>query len=111
MAEGKVLVCDNCAFDITAWSDGNPYYIDRQGKKRYAYHPDHAALARCIGNDSPVLCLECGEEVMSDSRSPATSCPKCASSTLVPTWELEGRKCPRCRTGAFTVDEKGGMVS
>lgn len=40
MAEGIRYICDNCSRAIEAWSDGNPYYIDDSGNKKYAYHPD-----------------------------------------------------------------------
>jgi predicted lipoprotein with Yx(FWY)xxD motif len=56
MAMGVCFVCSNCAHSVEAWDDGNPYYLDDGGKKVYAYHPDHEALAKCIGNDAPHLC-------------------------------------------------------
>ncbi len=40
MAEGFRFVCDSCDRTIEAWSDGNPYYFDDDGKKQYAYHPE-----------------------------------------------------------------------
>ena len=40
MAQGIRLVCENCGKSIEAWDDGNPYYLDRRGKKQYAWHPD-----------------------------------------------------------------------
>jgi hypothetical protein len=40
MAQGIRLVCENCANGIEAWDEGNPYYLDRGGKKRYARHPE-----------------------------------------------------------------------
>ena len=78
-------VCNSCSKEIHAWSDGNPYYIDENGEKQYAYHPDHDALDRCIGNDSPHLCLECGEEFMVDSRAPTEACPKCGAKEFADT--------------------------
>jgi hypothetical protein len=75
MAMALRFVCGNCHRAIEAWDDGNPYYIDEASGKKYAHHPDHEALARCVGNDSPHLCLACGQKFMVDSRSPAANCP------------------------------------
>ena len=61
MADMKRCVCDNCHKAIESWSDGNPYYIDEAGAKKYAYHPDHERLSKCIGNDDPHLCTACGD--------------------------------------------------
>lgn len=41
MAMGARLVCSHCTRAVEAWSDGNPYYLDEQGNKHYAYHPNH----------------------------------------------------------------------
>ena len=40
MAQCIRFACDNCSNDVEAWDDGNPYYFDRRGVKKYAYHPD-----------------------------------------------------------------------
>lgn len=53
MAETVRFTCSELGKTIEAWSDGNPYHIDENGQKQYAYHPDHENLARRIGNDSP----------------------------------------------------------
>jgi hypothetical protein len=104
LAEGIRYACRNCARSIEAWSDGNPFYIDDDGRKRYAYHPDHENLARCIGNDSPHLCLACGSRQKIDSRKPRRHCRRCRSGEIVPTWELEGKPCPYCKDGNFDRD-------
>ncbi len=104
MAEGVRHVCSACRRAIEAWSDGNPYYIDEAGQKQYAYHPDHERLARCIGNDTPHLCLGCGYEFNVDSRAPAAGCPTCTSGDIVDTFQLSGRRCPYCKEGLFAVD-------
>lgn len=111
MAEGLRFVCATCSHAIEAWSDGNPYYIDENGDKKYAYHPDHENLARCIGNDSPHLCLSCGEPHKVDSRSPIAACPSCAAETLQPKFRLEGCRCPYCREGSFEVDRGFHAIS
>ena len=111
MAQGIRYVCDTCGASVEAWSDGNPYYIDEQGRKRYAYHPDHERLDRCIGNDSPHLCLTCGKKFMVDSREPTSTCAKCGSVDIAATYELDGRRCPKCRTGKFAVDPDYGCIS
>ena len=104
MAECRQFICDNCDKTIEAWSDGNPYYIDENEKKQYAYHPDHDALERCIGNDSPYICLACGSEFKVDSRLPITKCPKCASVDICDVYHLDKRKCPYCKNGIFAVN-------
>ncbi len=101
MAEAKRFICNQCGHAIEAWSDGNPYYIDETGAKQYAYHPDHKRLDKCIGNDSPHLCLACGVEFMVDSRDPLQACPDCQDSRIVDTFQLSGQSCPFCKTGTF----------
>ena len=41
MAECVQFVCSDCGMSVEAWSDGNPFYIDETGSKKYAYHPNH----------------------------------------------------------------------
>ena len=104
MAESKRFVCSNCAAAVEVWSDGNPYYIDLNGEKQYAYHPDHERLAMCVGNDSPHICLGCGEEFNVDSEAPIAACAKCGSSEISDTWNLDSKTCPYCCIGKFSVD-------
>jgi DNA-directed RNA polymerase subunit RPC12/RpoP len=111
MAMGTKYVCGSCKRAIMAWDDGNPYYIDEAGAKRYAYHPDHENLDRCIGNDSPHLCLACGEEFMVDSRSSLEECPKCRAADIVDTFDLKGRRCPYCKAGVFGADSGSMCIS
>jgi ribosomal protein S27AE len=111
VAEGRRLVCTHCGFAVDAWSDGNPYYRDERGKKRYAYHPDHAELERCIGNDVPHLCLACGAQTMVDSEKPRTTCRKCKTGVLADLWVLDEKPCPKCHAGVFQEDPEGRMVS
>ncbi len=101
MASGVRFNCNACNFSIESSDDGNPFYLDEHGKKRYAYHPDHEKLAKCIGNDKPHLCLACGEQFMVDSRSPIDRCQKCNSDLIVDTFRLAGRPCPSCKQGTF----------
>lgn len=111
MAQAKRFVCGNCHRAIEAWSDGNPYYIDEAGRKRYAYHPDHDSLCRCIGNDLPHLCLGCGKEFKVDSRKLRVDCPKCGGKQLVCSFELEGQRCPYCSEGVFADDPEFFCIS
>ena len=76
MAEAVRYVCGECGHAIEAWDEGNPYYVDLDGNKQYAYHPNHDMLALCTGNDSPYLCMSCGHKFKVDSQAPVTSCPK-----------------------------------
>ena len=111
MAEGRLLTCGHCAFEVMAWSDANPYYFDSHGRKRYAHHPDHENLARCIGLDVPHPCIACGEEIQIDAAVGLPVCPMCKSDLLVAVWELEGRQCPKCKSGRFVNDPSGGAAS
>jgi DNA-directed RNA polymerase subunit RPC12/RpoP len=111
MAEAVRHVCATCHRAIEAWSDGNPYYINKAGSKRYAYHPDHERLARCVGNDSPHLCLGCGAEFMVDSRAPVTACPECGAGEIADTYRLGGRRCPYCKAGMFVADPEFHCIS
>ena len=114
MAQGFRFVCGKCDHTIVAWDDGNPYYFDEtvitnpgvKQKKIYAYHQS-SEFDRCVGNDSPHLCLSCGKEFMVDSEAPITARPKCTASEIVDTWSLGGKPCPYCHTGAF--DEETGF--
>ena len=111
MAEMKVFRCNVCEETIESWSDGNPYYLDSLAEKQYAYHPDHEKLERCIGNDTPHLCLSCGNNFMVDSRSPITQCPKCHSEDISGTFLLDDKACPVCKKGLFILDPTQGAVS
>jgi predicted RNA-binding Zn-ribbon protein involved in translation (DUF1610 family) len=108
MAEGIKFTCQNCARSIEAWSDGNPYYLDENGDKQYAYHPDER-LALCVGNDDPHLCLSCAHEWNVDSRAPSKHCPKCGEAASVDTFELGGQTCPYCKSGKFGAPEPFGI--
>jgi hypothetical protein len=100
MASGITFLCSHCEYQVQSWDDGNPYYYVN-GKKKYAYHPQHDLLKECIGNDSPHICLACSEEFMVDSLSPISACPKCESDQIIDTWELKGKQCPKCKEGKF----------
>lgn len=111
MAEALRFICNHCFHAIESWSDGNPYFIQEEGQKQYAYHPDHENLARCIGNDSPYICLRCGEEFMVDSLSPIEECPACSSTNMSDTFQLNGKSCPFCHKGTFNVDPDYYIIS
>lgn len=113
MAHCTRFACTHCRRAVEAWSDGNPYYRDEHGRKRYAYHPDHAALDRCIGNDDPHLCLACGATRVVDSaqRSRPARCRRCGGADLVPTTDLGSRRCPYCATGTFAPDPEFFAIS
>ncbi len=111
MAEGRYIACSSCRFSLIAWSDGNPYYRDERGRKKYAYHPDHENLARCIGNDEPHLCTACGRQAKVDSLMPITHCRTCKAEALVPQWDLDGVACPKCRCGTLHVDPDRCAIS
>ena len=104
------FTCTSCGFSIDAWDEGNPFYIDEKGKKVYVYHPsEDRALA--IGNDEPHLCLDCGKEVKIDSRLEQKACPKCKSTRVVDTYELDGVECPNCKKGQFAQDRDYFCIS
>lgn len=111
MAEAILNVCNGCGKSIEAWADGNPYYIQEDGQKKYAYHPNHEGLEKCIGNDSPHLCLSCGEQFKVDSRVPLTNCPKCGTSDFEDIFLLDGKKCPYCKDGVFKQDSNYHCIS
>ena len=111
MAECRFLMCSHCEFSVEAWSDGNPYYRDEQGRKRYAYHPDHENVARCIGNDEPHLCMACGSMLKVDSQKRMTACRKCKAGSLVDVRNLEGEECPKCSIGKFVIDRERFSIS
>jgi len=104
MAQRFRFVCGECDHTIEVWDDGNPYYIDDDGRKKYAYHPNHELLERCIGNDTEHLCLSCKKEFMVDSEAQTTACPKCKSSEIVRKMELAAKSCPYCKEGVFRCE-------
>lgn len=110
MAEGREYFCSRCRRKILAWDEGNPYYVDASGKKRYAYHPN-PERELCTGNDSDYLCLECGRKFKADSELPDVKCPKCNSSSVTDTWQLEDKPCPYCCKGKFKADTDSFIVS
>lgn len=111
MAEALLYVCGSCHKSIEAWSDGNPYYLTKRGVKKYAYHPDHDRLAKCIGNDIPYLCLACGTEFILDSEAPVDACPQGKSSEILESFVLEGKMCPFCKAGKFAADPNFHCIS
>jgi hypothetical protein len=67
--------------------------------------------AFCIGNDSPHLCLVCGQEFLVDSRAPVQACSMCGALEIADCWRLDGRQCPYCKAGVFTADSEFHCVS
>ena len=110
MAEGRIFVCDSCQARVEAWSDGDPYLIDKRGKKRYVHHPD-PDVDLCVGNDDPHLCLGCGLTFMVDSQRPSLACPACKSGETCATFDLAGRRCPTCKSGRFKQDLSATLIS
>jgi len=101
MAQELTFTCDHCGHSISAWDDGNPYYIDViTEEKRYAWHPSDERDF-CTGNDSPHLCLSCSEEFVVDSEDPITKCPRCGSKNIQDAYELTGCRGPFCNQGHF----------
>jgi len=111
MAECKRFVCPLCSYAIASWSDGNPYYCDETGEKIYAYHPNHDALDRCIGNDTPYVCLDCAESFLVDSNSPQQQCPKCQKTSIIDSFHLGGKDCPSCHQGRLSADPDFHCIS
>ncbi len=101
MAMMVIFTCRSCNHQVNAWDEGKPYFLDREGDKVYAYHPDHEGLERCIGNDRPYICLSCAKEFDMDSRHQLTQCPECGDERILPSWKLKDEQCPRCKSGTF----------
>ena len=110
MAQGIRLVCSNCNHSLEAWDDGNPFYLDSNGKKKYAYHPS-PERDLCIGNDIPNLCLDSEIAFKVDSRHPVNKAPCCGSVKFVDTFSLANQACPKCKVGKFGIDPGFGPVS
>lgn len=111
MAQCIKYDCNHCNTSVSAWSDGNPYFINDDGEKVYAYHPNYEDLERCIGNDEPYICLECSESFLIDSRNSILLCSKCNSEQIVSTYELQDKTCPFCKKGAFIQDSNFFVIS
>ncbi len=72
MALGLRFVCDPCGHAIDAWDEGNPYYFDENGTKRYAYQPCRERDL-CIGVESPHLWRSLFSSTRQASWPPATT--------------------------------------
>jgi DNA-directed RNA polymerase subunit RPC12/RpoP len=86
---------------LEAWDEGDPYYIDEAGAKRYAYHPDEERM-RCTDVEVLHVCLDCRNEFIVDSAAQVRKCPKCKSSRIPSICSLGGKRCPFCNKGKFT---------
>lgn len=111
MSSARRFQCTNCNHEIVAWSDYDNYFINTEGKKQYAYHPDHDALENCIGYDVPFLCIDCGEPFSIDSSKPHKNCPICNSNEICELYDIEQKNCPYCRSGKFLIDNRFYRVS
>ena len=100
---GVRFVCTNCTNDVEAWEGGIPYYFNRRGMKKYAFHTD-PNFQRCVGNDSLRLCMECGAQAMVDSKTRLTYCFTCSSDKIESLSGIWGRLCPFCKLGVLTQD-------
>ncbi len=109
MASAQLFVCSACSFSIQDWDEGNPFYIDSDGIKRYAYHPSRERDL-CTGNDPSCVCLDCGAEFKAPSTGSHT-CPSCQSVTTTDTHDLEGKTCPKCKDGIFKRNEHFFVIS
>jgi hypothetical protein len=105
------LQCTHCKTHIDVWDEGNPYYFDENGRKRYAYHPSPKRNI-CVGADPSLVCLNCSNQFIGDSLDAAQSkCSKCGSPHVAEPRELKGRSCPYCKVGVFNVDPKFYAIS
>jgi hypothetical protein len=107
---GVRFICTNCTNDVEAWEGGVPYYFDRRGMKKYAYHTD-PNVERCVGRDSLRLCMECGAQAMVDSRTRLTHCFTCSSDNIASLPGMAGRRCPYCKIGSLGEDPDFHCVS
>ena len=128
MAELKRFVCSHCRYLIEALSQGEAYFISDAGKllpldparreEQLAEFLQQSAgrdligaerdafIAQRTGTLSPMLCVACGSTFKRDTHKPEASlCPrrKCQSKNVFPTWQLEGKPCPSCKTGHFKL--------
>jgi DNA-directed RNA polymerase subunit RPC12/RpoP len=130
MASGDIYRCNQCAFEVISWDEGNRYVMDARGKRHYFYHPSYyeeEELERIAGrklteeealdyrrqhggNERDYLCMDCAAQVRCDPKRDAVICHKCRSATLLRQRDLKGVTCPKCRTGTFEV-EVGGCIS
>lgn len=108
MAASRTFICDACGHSIEVWDDGNPYFIDAGGVRRYAYHPD-PLRDRCTGVEWPAVCLQCGADVVQDSAAPLERCPRCDALALTDATALLGCQCPYCCRGVFRQGPPGLM--
>jgi len=45
MAQAFRFICNSCGETIESEDEGDPYYLDKRGRKQYAYHRIRNAIA------------------------------------------------------------------
>ena len=45
------------------------------------------------------ICFDCLEYSMLDDKKEVMKCKKCGSDNLIPFWEMDKHKCPKCKVG------------
>jgi len=124
------FTCNQCGFTIGAWSDGNPYIEDPQGKRHYFYHPSEDATISKIalnilghppteaekedlllkhgGNAPEYICRDCEETSKIDPKIDALICPHCSSKRIVDSYSLGNTQCLKC-SGTFSYGSPGAI--
>ena len=130
MAICLIFTCNQCGFSIDAWSDGNPYIEDPQGKRHYFYHPSEDSMISEIalkilghtpteaekeelllkhgGNAPDHICRDCGETSQIDPKRDTLACPHCSSKRIVARYNLGGAPCLKC-SGTFSEGSPGAI--
>ena len=127
MAEAKRFVCSHCRYLLEATDQGNAYFLSDVGKPLFFTLPRReeqleafvqqsagrgltgqardAFLTQRTGLMSDMLCLDCGSRFKRDLARQEGVCPrrKCLSTNVVAFWQLAGKTCPSCKTGAFKL--------
>lgn len=111
---------------MEAWDYGNPYIIDQSGERQHCLHPAAGDIIKDVraviaiadpdvlhkdagrmGNESDLLCLDCGHSTRLDPDVDTLTCAKCGGAKLRDHMELDGAACPKCRKGTLVI---GGLM-
>ena len=128
--------CDSCNFELETWEHGLMYVTDKKCKRIECPHPGESyKIARVLKIDeseilgfpymhipnpdlypllnervgviSDCICLDCAALSKLDYQQDERKCVECESSNILPVDNLEGIKCPKCKTGVFEYHSTG----
>lgn len=113
-------ICNNCGFRLFANELMPFYYTDDSGQRNRLPHPSAERRARGILKDisdeefknrtgilRSYVCIDCAELFSIDDEKDEHKCSNCASSNYKFVFKMDGKMCPKCRTGTIIKTSSG----